>query len=74
MAKKLTRIQNHWKEKNHLLVAYQAIALYLLPYEDRSDSGNKLDEIDKRLPHFLSIQLCFSLGELLTEEKNNIQG
>ena len=39
--------------KRDLGVAYQAIVLYLLPYEDRSDSGDELDEIDKRLSHFL---------------------
>ena len=39
--------------KKDLGVAYQAIVLYLLPYEDRSDSGDELDETDKRLPHFL---------------------
>ena len=34
-------------------VAYQAMVLYLLPYEDKSGSGDELDEIDKRPPHFL---------------------
>ena len=34
-------------------VAYQAIVLYLLPYQDKSGSGGELDEIDKRSPHFL---------------------
>ena len=39
--------------KKELDVAYQAIVLDLLPYEDRSDSGDELDEIDKRILHFL---------------------
>lgn len=39
--------------KKDLGVAFQAIIIYLLPYEDRSDIGDEFDEIDKRLTHFL---------------------